>query len=119
MRAVGGTDDLVHLTPPGAAPGTRNRAPVRSFLDDDEGYLAWATEHSSGFVVNADRTLSPNSLMLHRASCSCIGRPAVTGRTRTANYRKVCAADVDVLVDWCRDDIGTDPARCRHCHPLP
>jgi hypothetical protein len=57
--------------------------------------------------------------MLHRASCSCIGGPAATGRTRTANYRKVCGSDIEALVDWCRNDIGTDPARCRHCRPLP
>jgi hypothetical protein len=113
------TDDPVRLSPPGApGPVTGTRAGVRSFLDDDQGYLAWATEHSDGYVVNADRTLSPNSLTLHRASCSCIGGPAANGRTRTANYRKVCGADVDVLVDWCRNDIGTDPARCRHCRPL-
>jgi hypothetical protein len=92
---------------------------VRSFLDDDAGYLAWAAAHVGGFVVNADRTLSPNSLMLHRASCSCIEGPASPGRTRTANYRKVCAADVDSLVDWCRTDIGVDPGSCRHCRPWP
>jgi hypothetical protein len=90
---------------------------IRSFLDDDAGYLAWSSEHGDGFVVNADRTLSPNSLMLHRARCSCIGGPAGTGRTRTANYRKVCGADLDALVRWCRADIGVDPGLCRHCRP--
>jgi len=91
--------------------------PVRSFLDDDAGYLAWVSSHSGGFVVNADRTLSPNSLMLHRATCSCIGGPARPGRTRTGHYRKVCAADLESLVDWCRMDIGVDPGCCGHCHP--
>jgi hypothetical protein len=118
-RAGAWPDDPVRLRQPEmAASAIANAAPVRSFLDNDRGYLAWASEHSNGFVVNADRTLSPKSLMLHRASCSCIGRPAVPGRTRTANYRKVCASDVDVLVDWCRNDIGADPARCHHCRPL-
>jgi hypothetical protein len=67
--------------------------------------------------VNADRTLSPHSLMLHRATCSSIGGPARSGRTRTANYRKVCASDVEALVDWCRTDIGVEPGCCRHCRP--
>jgi hypothetical protein len=97
----------------------RTRPGIRSFLDDDAGYLEWASQHRGGFVVNADRTLSPNSLMLHRATCSCIGGPAGSGRTRTANYRKVCASDVQALVEWCRNDIGTDPACCRHCRPWP
>ncbi|HVC68864.1 MAG TPA: hypothetical protein VNC61_01235 [Acidimicrobiales bacterium] len=97
-------------TPPG---------PIRSFLDDDAGYLAWASAHTDGFVVNADRATSPNSLMLHRATCICIVGPAGSGRTRTANYRKVCATDLAALVDWCRSDIGADPGCCRHCHPWP
>jgi hypothetical protein len=90
---------------------------IRSFLDDDAGYLTWASDHSDGFVVNADRTLSPNSLMLHRARCSCIGGPAGPGRTRTGNYRKVCGPNAERLLDWCRTDIGAEPASCGHCRP--
>jgi hypothetical protein len=92
---------------------------ICSFLDDDPGYLAWASAHATGFVVNADRTLSPNSLMLHRATCACIGGPAAGGRTRTANYRKVCGPDAEALRAWCRRDIGIDPPACRHCRPQP
>jgi hypothetical protein len=91
--------------------------PVRSFLDDDAGYLAWTSSHTGGFVVNADRTLSPNSLMLHRATCTSIVGPTGTGRRRTANYRKVCASDLHALLDWCRTDIGVDPGHCHRCNP--
>jgi len=102
-------------------PGPRIRGPIRSFLDDDAGYLAWTTGHADGFVVNAGRTLSPHSLVLHRASCPSIGGLPSAGRTRTANYRKVCAADLEVLLDWSRTDIGVDPGCCRRClpHSLP
>jgi hypothetical protein len=100
-----------------ALPGGGGSA-VRSFLDDDGGYLAWATEHRLGFVVNADRTMSPRSLVLHRATCSTIGGSPSPGRKRTASHRKICATDVAVLAAWCRDDIGADPGVCRHCHPL-
>jgi hypothetical protein len=96
----------------GGAPGG-----IRSFLHDDAGYLAWIAHHRGGFVVNADRTLSPGSLMLHRATCACIGGSAGRGRTRTAHYRKVCAPELDALVDWCRTDIGVDPGHCGHCRP--
>lgn len=105
-----------HPGQPGPVPATAP-GPVRSFLDDDAGYLAWASAHARGFVINADRTLSPKSLMLHRATCACIVGPAGSGRSRTANYRKVCASDLSALVDWCRIDIGVDPGWCRHCHP--
>jgi hypothetical protein len=98
-------------------PGPRTPGPIRSFLDDDAGYLAWTTGHADGFVVNADRTLSPHSLVLHRASCPSIGGLPTAGRTRTANYRKVCAADLEVLLDWSRTDIGVDPGSCRRCLP--
>jgi hypothetical protein len=96
----------------------RRPGPVRSFLEDDAGYLAWAAEHPLGFVVNADRTLSPRSLTLHRASCASIGRPPAAGQSRTTNHRKVCAVDRDALVSWCREDIGADPGSCSHCLPV-
>jgi hypothetical protein len=96
----------------------RRPGPVRSFLEDDAGYLAWTAAHPSGFVVNADRTLSPKSLTLHRASCSCIGRPPAPGQTRTTNHRKVCASDRDTLVRWCREDVGAEPGTCSHCLPV-
>jgi len=113
-RAAAG-DPIDGRTPPIIS--VQTVPPIRSFLDDDAGYLAWSSQHSQGYVVNADRTLSPHSLMLHRASCSFIGGPAGTGRTRTSNYRKVCGSDVDALVAWCRRDIGVDPPSCRHCRP--
>jgi hypothetical protein len=108
-RTVGAITVIV----PAASPSV-----IRSFLDDDAGYLTWVSDHSDGFVVNADRTLSPNSLMLHRARCACIGGPARKGRTRTGNYRKVCGADAERLLDWCRIDIGVEPATCGHCQPI-
>jgi hypothetical protein len=115
---------LVSSTPrptTASAPSPRRPRPgapaaVRSFLNDDSGYRAWTTEHDTGFVINADRTLSPGSLTLHRAVCPCIVGPVATGKTRTGTSRKVCAADLDVLLDWCRTEMGTDPQRCRHCH---
>lgn len=107
----------MRLDPPSTVSAPARRA-IRSFLDDDPGYLAWVAEHGDGFVVNADRTLSPNSLVLHRAACSCIGGPARSGRARTANHRKVCSSDLEVLVDWCRHDIGNDPGCCHRCRPL-
>ena len=118
-RAVGRppeTGPTVCSSPP--SPAVRSPGPVRSFLDDDAGYLAWTAGHADGFVVNADRTLSPHSLVLHRASCPCIGGLPSPGRTRTANYRKVCAADLEVLLDWSRTDIGIEPGSCRRCLPL-
>jgi hypothetical protein len=92
-------------------------AAVRSFLNDDPGYLAWTADHGAGFVVNADRTLSPNSLTLHRATCVSLVGAVAAGKTRTGSHRKVCAPDLASLVAWCRRDIGIEPRRCRHCRP--
>ena len=90
---------------------------IRSFWQDDDGYLTWAESHDHGFVVNVDRTVSPRSLVLHRASCPYIGGATGTGRSRTANHRKVCAAEITTLLDWCHLDIGTEPVLCGHCRP--
>jgi hypothetical protein len=45
---------------------------MTTFVDDDEGYLAWVASHPDGYVVNCGRSPTPAYLRLHRAACKFI-----------------------------------------------
>jgi hypothetical protein len=62
---------------------------MRTFEDDDTGYLTWVESHQHGFVVNSYRRPDPRYLILHRATCGTItGRPARRERWTTGDFIK-------------------------------
>jgi hypothetical protein len=97
---------------------TRRRASqVAIFSEDEDGYSRWLAEHPNGYIINANRTPSPNYLKLHRASCPTIsGRPA-HGETWTGPYIKVCADQKTALTEWAADEVGGSPEPCQRCGP--
>jgi hypothetical protein len=90
---------------------------MRKFSDDDEGYARWLQEHPDGFVVNTYRRPSQNYLILHRAECPHISTRASESRRWTADYLKVCAANIEDLQTWARHDVAGTLTRCRTCAP--
>jgi len=90
---------------------------MRRFRDDDEGYIHWLQEHPEGFVVNTYRRPSRNYLILHRTECPHISVRRDESRRWTVDYIKVCAANVQDLQNWARDEVGGALARCRTCAP--
>lgn len=88
---------------------------VRLFVDDDDdGYLAWLTEHPDGFVVNTYRTPSLSYLRLHQARCHTIAGTPARGTRWTADYAKVCGGRVE-LESWAARELGGDPQPCPLC----
>jgi hypothetical protein len=86
---------------------------VTHFVRDDAGYLAWLESHPTGFVVHCRRKPTPDYLVLHRATCYHIGRPA--GGTKThGGFRKVCADTEQDLRDWAAT-MGGDLIRRCYC----
>ncbi len=63
---------------------------MQTFVDDDEGYLAWLRDHPGGYVVNADRPPNPSYLRLHRTTCRTISGQPASGRAWTVTSTKVC-----------------------------
>jgi hypothetical protein len=49
--------------------------PLVAFEDNDEDYLFWTSNNSSGYVVNCHRRPTPDYLILHRADCYTIRNP--------------------------------------------
>jgi hypothetical protein len=61
------------------------------FVNDDDGYLGWISQHPDGFVINTSTRPSPAYLKLHRATCSTISRLQPQAKTFTdGDYSKLC-----------------------------
>ncbi len=86
------------------------------FDNDDEGYLTWVRTWPGGYVLNCERTLHPNYLMLHRANCDTITETGPQATTWTVHeYIKVCSTDRHRVKQWARDQTGSDPTPCQLC----
>ena len=104
--------------------GCERRVPDRSspglifFDNDDVAYLEWVARNRDGYVVNVRQTLSPDYVVLHRATCSTISAPQEPGAYTERNYRKLCGrtlADVAEAPTWCRRANGSFTKRCSIC----
>ena len=57
-----------------------------TFDGNDDLYQTWLAGHPHGFVINTRRRISPDYLVLHRASCAFISRYTATARPRWKNF---------------------------------
>jgi hypothetical protein len=87
------------------------------FKDDDESFRDWTRQHPSGFYINAERTPSPNYLMLHRVGCSHVGDGEDRDVSHTADYIKICAQIKYELEAWARTVVCGEPTHCQTCTP--
>ena len=93
---------------------------VVSVFDNRDGmgdlsYQQWRRDHPQGWVLNSRRFIDPGYMVLHRARCHSISRPAgnthadpFTGR----GYVKVCADDVEALRSWIASNGGANFSNC-------
>ena len=87
------------------------------FIDDDDGYLAWLSDHARGYVLNAARKPTASYLMLHRADCSTIGNVPANGLAWTSDLLKACSDDRLIIEKWARTETGGVPSLCGRCQP--
>ncbi|MGH3928319.1 MAG: hypothetical protein ACRDTT_36570 [Pseudonocardiaceae bacterium] len=87
---------------------------VKSFVDDDTGYLQWLTAHPDGFVLNADRNPTPAYLVLHRASCHTISGTPARGSRWTGDCIKICGMQHE-LEEFARANVGGEARACGLC----
>ena len=71
----------------GARRGSAGRL---AFFEEDVAYRDWLARNQAGYVVNVRRTLSPNYVVLHRATCPHISMPREPGAYTERSYRKLC-----------------------------
>jgi len=85
-----------HDCPPQRALQSTSMSPTDDpevFIDDDDGYLVWLSDHVRGYVLNATRKPTASYLMLHRADCSTIGNVPANGLVWTSDLLKACSDD--------------------------
>lgn len=97
--------------------GVSSSGSVRQFVNDDEAYMDWLRENTSGYVVNSYRVPAPSYLILHRATCAAINSPARSNWT-TTGYIKTCSLDPVDLADWAMQASGGTLKPCGMCKPL-
>ncbi len=90
---------------------------MRTFIDDDAGYLGWISEHPVGYVLNLERSLNPTYLMLHRAECHTIRGVPPGGEHWTIDPIKGCSMVRTELERWAEAEVGGAPAECKFCKP--
>jgi len=76
---------------------------IQVFDGDDSIYQAWLSAHPDGYVLNARRNLSPNYMVLHKASCEMIsnyGEMSKKGGFTERSFIKVCGPTIGALRDW-------------------
>lgn len=67
--------------------------------------------------MNCERSLNPNYLMLHRATCKTISGTPARGKEWTKDYIKVCSTDAEPLETWAENKVGGQLKPCRLCRP--
>ena len=90
------------------------------FDNDDAGYLAWLSWNNQGYVVNVRRRLTPDYVVLHRASCGSISALREDGAYTERSYVKFCGRalpDIDEAPTACGRTRGSFTKRCSLCKP--
>lgn len=83
------------------------------FLDDDLGYRQWIARNPLAYVVNCDKRVNPQYIVLHRATCRTISAPDVN--YTHGDYQKVCARTREELEKWSISEVGAAPTVCGIC----
>jgi len=60
------------------------------FSEDNGGYEQWIALSPNQFVINAERSLNPDTMVLHRAVCHTINGTPARGTTWIGSYVKIC-----------------------------
>ena len=90
---------------------------MQKFMDNDKDYLDWVALFPNGYVVNILRSLNPNNVVLHKATCWTIkGKPA-RGESWTDAYIKICSTSMAKLESWVKLDVGGTVRKCMLCNP--
>jgi serine/threonine protein kinase len=92
------------------------------FIGNDRAYLQWLSQNPAGYVVNTHRSVNPNYMVLHKATCGMIkstqGIPP--GGFTERSYIKICSGSIEGLRVWTRQHgrpDGSFSKSCTACKP--
>jgi serine/threonine protein kinase len=127
---LGAGETTLHITVKGKPEGEGEEKTVESakptkaieFIGNDDTYLRWLEQHPEGYVVNAHRNVTPNYMILHKATCGMIkstqGIPP--GGFTERNYIKICGGSIEHLREWAKQHgrpDGSFSSACNICRP--
>jgi hypothetical protein len=88
---------------------------MQTFINNDDGYLAWVHSNPTGFVANVDQPQYVKQYpMVHRASHKAV-TTSKRGNYTTARYYKVCSTDLAVLEAWSKATFNKKLTYCKSC----
>ncbi|MCP2094312.1 hypothetical protein LV78_002281 [Actinosynnema pretiosum] len=70
------------------------------FNEDNGAYEWWIAANPEQFVINAERTLNPAAMILHRANCRSISGTPTNGTTWVGDYVKICGTRRELLTRY-------------------
>ncbi|XVS61283.1 hypothetical protein ACQPYE_23595 [Actinosynnema sp. CA-299493] len=73
---------------------------MQRFTEDSGAYEHWLADNQDQYVVNAERSLNPANLMLHRASCHTISGTPTRGTTWVGSYVKLVGTRVELETEY-------------------
>jgi plasmid maintenance system antidote protein VapI len=89
---------------------------VKTFVNNDDGYLRWLRKNPTGFVLNSFRQPSSEYLILHHATCGTISTDKRTNWT-TTGFIKICSLEIEELEKWAQNQVGGKLHHCKICKP--
>jgi len=90
----------------------------------DMDYQKWIRENKDGFVLNVQRNISSQYMVLHKANCRKIyeyNRMSRPGGFTERQYIKVCGKDLEELHGWAARNGslgGRFSKACSFCKPI-
>ncbi len=96
-------------------PVARTRAVLQRFVDDDEGYQQWVSDHPDGYVLHTSRGSRGQPLMLHRPNCKIISGVNEDGSEMSQANLKLASTSPDPIESWCQQIMRSEPDLCEEC----
>lgn len=72
---------------------------MQRFTEDSGAYEHWLTGNQDQYVINAERSLNPDNLVLHRASCGTVNGTPARGATWVGSYVKVVGTRAELQTE--------------------
>jgi 5-methylcytosine-specific restriction protein A len=91
------------------------------FQNAESAYLRWLSEHSGGYVLNANSSPSAKYLVLHTAKCALISKRKIRAHPNCftgEGYLKVCGENLSDLDVWMLEQgFQSFTKKCKVCNP--
>ncbi|GAB3003798.1 hypothetical protein [Saccharothrix stipae] len=72
---------------------------MQRFMEDSGAYEHWLADNQDQYVINAERSLNPGNLVLHRADCTTITGVPARGDRWVGSYVKLVGTRAELQTE--------------------